>query len=392
MTCPVYLDHAATTPMSPTALEAYTRHAAAVGNASSLHASGRAARRVAEESREVIAAAVGAHPAEVIFTSGGTEANNLAVKGIFWARRALDPRRSRVLISAVEHHAVLDPALWLAGHQGAEVALLPVDPDGVLDVSALRAELASQGDQAALVSVMLANNEVGAIQPVHAAAALASAAGVPFHTDAAQAVGQVPVSFHDLGVDAMTITAHKLGGPVGIGALVARRGLPVEGLAHGGAQERDVRSGTLDVPAIAAFAAAVSEAVGDLDSRAQRIAGLRDALIAGVRAAVPGATLRGPEPGATRLPGNAHFTFPNCDADSLLFLLDRAGIAASTGSACQAGVAELSHVLLAMGLAEAEARGALRFTLGATSTSDDVAALLTALPDAFARARMAGLS
>ena len=391
MSTPVYLDHAATTPMSPAALDAYTRHARITGNPSSLHAAGRAARRVVEESRETIAAAVGAHPSEVIFTSGGTETDNLAIKGIYWACRAADPRRNRILVSAVEHHAVLDPAFWLAKHCDAEVVLLPVDGDGVVDLTVLRAELDVHGDETALVSVMFANNEVGTIQPVHGAAQLVRAAGVPFHTDAAQAVGQTPVSFATLGVDAMTITAHKLGGPVGIGALVARRNLPLEGTSHGGSQERGVRSGTLDVAAIAAFAAAVDDAVGQLDTRAERMAALRDSLIAGVRSAVPAAVLRGPQ-GAGRLPGNVHFTFPGCEGDSLLYLLDSAGIAVSTGSACQAGIAQPSHMLLAMGLSEAEARGALRFTLGVTSTSDDVAALLAALPDAVARASTAGLS
>ncbi|MFD6179040.1 MULTISPECIES: cysteine desulfurase family protein [unclassified Isoptericola] len=389
-----YLDHAATTPMSRAALEAYVAEAGHAGNASSLHSAGRGARRAVEESRESVAASLGARPSEVIFTAGGTEADNLAIKGIFWGRRRQDPRRTRVLVSAVEHHAVLDPAFWLAGHAGAEIVLLPVDGDGRLDLAALRAELAEHADEVALVSVMWANNEVGTLQPVRDVVRLAHQHGVPVHTDAVQAVGQVEVDFAASGVDALTVTGHKLGGPLGVGALLARRDLPLEAVLHGGGQERGVRSGTLDVPAIRSFAVALAEAVDGWRERAAHLAALRDALVAGVRAADPEAVLRGPDPAsepAGRLPGNAHFTFPGAEGDSLLYLLDSAGVQASTGSACQAGVPQPSHVLLAMGVPELEARGALRFTLGATSSDDDVARLVAALPQVVQRARAAGL-
>jgi len=395
-----YLDHAATTPMSRAALEAYLAEAGRTGNASSLHSTGRAARRAVEESRESVAASLGARPSEVIFTAGGTEADNLAIKGIFWGRRRQDPRRTRVLVSAVEHHAVLDPAFWLAGHAGAEIVLLPVDGAGRLDLAALRAELVEHADEVALVSVMWANNEVGTLQPVRDVVRLAHQHGVPVHTDAVQAVGQVEVDFAASGVDAMTVTAHKLGGPIGVGALLARRDLPLEAVLHGGGQERGVRSGTLDVPAIRSFAVALAETVAARPERAPHLAALRDALVAGVRAADPQAVLRGPEPaegdglpgGApARLPGNAHFTFPGAEGDSLLYLLDSAGVQASTGSACQAGVPQPSHVLLAMGVPELEARGALRFSLGATSTTGDVERLVAALPQVVERARAAGL-
>ena len=386
----VYLDHAATTPMLPAAVSALTRELGRAGNPSSLHAAGRAARRTVEEARERLAGALGARPSEVLFTSGGTESDNLAVKGLFWARRTREPARRRLLVSSVEHHAVLDPAFWMAEHAGAEVVLLPVGDDGVLDTAALAAELAGHGEQTALVSVMWANNEVGALQPIDEVVALAHRYGVPVHADAVQAVGQVPVDFAASGLDAMTVTGHKLGGPGGVGALLARRGLELTPVLHGGGQERGVRSGTLHAPLLAAFAVAAQEAVASLPAFATRVQGLRDRLVAGVLDGVPGARLRGPADAVRRLPANAHLTFDGCEGDSLLYLLDSAGIEVSTGSACQAGVPQPSHVLLAMGLTEDEARGALRFSLGHTSVDADVDAVLAALPAAVERARAAG--
>lgn len=388
----VYLDHAATTPMIPEAARVLAEQLARPGNPSSLHASGRAARRVVEESRERLAAALGARPSEVVWTSGGTEADNLAVKGLFWARRTQHPDRRRLLVSAVEHHAVLDPAFWMAEHAGAELVLLPVDADGVLEVDALRDELEQHGEQAALISVMWANNEVGALQPLDEVVALGRRFGVPVHADAVQAVGQVPVDFGASGLDAMTVTGHKVGGPGGAGALLARRGLDLTPVLHGGGQERGVRSGTLDAALLASFGLAVDVAVAGREAFADRVGALRDALVAGVEALVPEAVLRGPRDTARRLPANAHFTFPGCEGDSLLYLLDSAGIEASTGSACQAGVPRPSHVLLAMGVDEVAARGALRFSLGHTSTAADVEALLAALPGVVDRARAAGLA
>ncbi|MFD7308855.1 cysteine desulfurase family protein [Promicromonospora sp. NPDC059942] len=387
-----YLDHAATTPMSAAALAAYVAEAQRTGNASSLHSAGRTSRRAVEEARETLAKALGARPSEVIFTSGGTESDNLAIKGIFWGRRAQDTRRTRVLVSAVEHHAVLDPAFWLAGHAGAEIVLLPVDAEGRLDLDALRAELAAHAAETALISVMWANNEVGTLQPVRDVVRAARPYGIPVHTDAVQAVGQSAVDFAESGVDAMTVSAHKLGGPVGVGALLARRDLALDAVLHGGGQERGVRSGTLDAASIAAFGVAARHAVECLPQRAARLRALRDELVARVSVAAPSAVLRGPDPASgDRLPGNAHFTFPGAEGDSLLYLLDSAGVQASTGSACQAGVPQPSHVLLAMGVPEAEARGALRFTLGATSTESDVDRLVAALPQVVARAQAAGL-
>jgi len=386
----VYLDHAATTPMVPAAVEAMTKHLLEVGNPSSLHASGRHARRVVEESRETIAQALGCRPGEVVFTSGGTEADNLAVKGIHWARLAQDPRRTRVLASAIEHHAVLDPLDWLRDAEGAELELLPVDDKGRLVVAALREAIERDPSSVSLVSVMWANNEVGTLQPVDEVVAIASEHGVPVHTDAVQAVGAVPVDFATSGVDALTLTAHKLGGPYGVGALVVRREVEVTALVHGGGQERDIRSGTIDTPAIAGFAAAVELAVKEQPAYATRVGALRDDLVRRVIDVVPDAHLHGDalDPlGAQRLPGNAHLGFPGCEGDSLLMLLDANGIECSTGSACSAGVPQPSHVLLAMGCDEVQARHSLRFSLGHTSTQADVDAVVDAIGPAVERAR-----
>jgi cysteine desulfurase len=386
----VYLDHAATTPMVPAAVEALTAHLLEVGNASSLHASGRQARRIVEESRETIAQALNCRPGEVVFTSGGTEADNLALKGIFWARLAADGRRIRILSTAVEHHAVLDPLHWLHEAEGADVELVPVDGTGRLDIDALRAAVAREPESVALISVMWANNEVGTIQPVEEVVAIAAGHGIPVHTDAVQAVGALHVDFAASGVDALTLTGHKVGGPYGVGALLVGREVEVTALAHGGGQERDIRSGTIDTPAIAAFAAAVELAVKQQAEHAARVGALRDDLVRRIIEQVPDAHLHGGalEPlGEHRLPGNAHVGFPDCEGDSLLMLLDARGIECSTGSACSAGVPQPSHVLLAMGCDEESARHSLRFSLGHTSTQADVDALVEAIGPVVERAR-----
>jgi cysteine desulfurase len=377
-----YLDHAATTPMLDAALDAYVVAARQIGNPSSLHAAGRSARRLVEESRERIASVLGARPSEVIFTSGGTESDNLAAKGIFWARGL-----PRVAASAVEHHAVLDAVDWLGSHEEAIVDWLPVDELGRVSVSGFAALLAEHGPQIAVVSVQWANNEVGTVQPIAELAALAAEAGVPFHTDAVQAVGQVPVDFAASGAAALTLTGHKLGGPVGVGALLLGRDVGCTPLLHGGGQERDVRSGTPDTPAVVAFAVAVETAVKAQQEYAASVSALRDDLVARICRAVPDAIYNG-DP-TERLPGNAHFSFPGCEGDALLLLLDARGIFCSTGSACSAGVAQPSHVLIAMGADEDRARSSLRFTLGHTSTTADVDDLLAALPGAIERARRA---
>ncbi|MCV2488813.1 cysteine desulfurase [Geodermatophilus sp. YIM 151500] len=393
---PVYLDHAATTPVLPEVLAAMTEQLGRVGNASSLHASGRAARRAAEQSRERLAEAVGARPSEVLFTSGGTESDNLAVKGLYWARRAADAHRRRIVVSPAEHHAVLDSVEWLAKHEGAEVAWLAVETDGRVTPAAL-AEALGDGRDVALVSTMWANNEIGTVSDVAALAELAHGVGVPLHTDAVQAVGQVPVDFTASGVDALTLTGHKLGGPMGAGALLLRRDAECTPLLHGGGQERDVRSGTLDVAAIVGLAVAAAGAVRSRVGRTAEIGRLRDRLVAGVVEQVPDAQLNGPAlddvvaGGPGRLPGNAHLSFPGAEGDALLMLLDAQGVECSTGSACSAGVARPSHVLLAVGADPHRARSSLRFTLGHTSTDADVDALLAVIGPVVDRARRAGL-
>jgi len=387
----VYLDHAATTPMLPAAVEAMTSVLTTVGNASSLHGSGRAARRRIEESRESIAAALGARPSEVIFVSGGTEGDNLAVKGIYWGRRAQDSRRRRILASAVEHHAVIDAVEWLVEHEDAQVTWLPVDGSGRVDPTTLREELSRHAGEVALVSVMWANNEVGTVMPITELAAIAAEFDVPMHSDAVQAVAHLPVDFTASGLSALTLAAHKFGGPQGVGALLLGRQVPCVPLAHGGGHERDVRSGTQDTASIVAMAAALREVTSDLPGRTAELARLRDLLVEGVEAAIPDAILNGPRE-AGRLPNNAHFTFPGCEGDSLLMLLDAAGIECSTGSACTAGVARASHVLVAMGADPVKARGSLRFSLGHTTTRGDIDKLIETLPSVVDRARAAGLA
>ena len=387
---PVYFDHAATTPMRPAAIEAMTAVLATVGNASSLHGSGRVARRRLEESRETLAKLLGARPSEVIFTAGGTESDNLAVKGIYWARRAADPLRRRIITTPVEHHAVLDAVQWLVEHEGAEVTWLPVDEVGAVSPAALRAAIGEAGD-VAVISVMWANNEVGTIMPIADLAAVAAEFDIPMHSDAIQAVGQIPVDFAASGLSAMSVAAHKFGGPTGVGALLLRRDTACVPQLHGGGQERDVRSGTQDVAGVVGMAAAAKGAVETMESTSARVRALRDRLIDGVVGEIDDVYLNGAV-GADRLPGNAHFTFRGCEGDSLLMLLDAKGIECSTGSACTAGVAQPSHVLTAMGADPASARGSLRLSLGHTSTDADVDAALEVLPAAVERARQAALA
>ncbi|MEI2777138.1 MAG: cysteine desulfurase family protein [Tetrasphaera sp.] len=392
----VYLDHAATTPMLPAAREAFTDQLAITGNASALHTPGRAARRVVEEARERIAAALGAQPSEVIFTSGGTESDNLAIKGTYAARSdparpGPDPARRRVVISGVEHHAVLDPVEFLVS-TGAWASFAEPDAQGVITPDALLAALGDDPSDVAVVSILWANNEIGTISPIAELAAIAREHGIPMHSDGVQAVGHLPVDFAASGLDLLSLTGHKLGGPLGVGALLARRDAQLVPQLHGGGQERQVRSGTLDVPAIHALAAAVEAAVTGLEDEMARQIALRDSLIdqilgLGLGLVLTGAWTRGSA--ADRLPGNVHFRVPGADGDSLLYLLDAAGIACATGSACTAGVPRASHVVLALGVPEQDARGSIRMTLGHSSTGTDVAAAVAALPGAVERARRA---
>lgn len=394
----VYLDHAATTDVLPAAIDAMVEQMRAGGNPSSLHALGRDARATVEYARERIARAIGADPAEVIFTSGGTEADNLAVKGIYWKRREEDPQRTRILVSSIEHHAVEDTCEWLEKAEGAHIEWIPVDERGRVDPQTVRELIEKNPDDVALVTVMWANNEVGTVQPIPEIAAIAAEYGIPMHSDAVQAFGAVPIDFHASGTTTLAISGHKIGGPMGIGALVATRAVQMTPVLHGGGQERSVRSGTIDAPAIAGFAEAAVHAVEHLPEESARIAALRNELVAAVSALIPQAHLSGEDPlteeypGQKRLPGNAHFTFENAEGDTLLFLLDMQGISSSTGSACNAGVTRPSHVLIAMGMDEDTARSAQRFTLGHSSTGADIARLIAALPTAYTQAAKAGLS
>jgi cysteine desulfurase len=386
----IYLDHAATTSMIPAARTAWLEQSQQSGNPSSLHSSGRERRRVVEEARESIAASLGTRPSSVVFTSGGTEADNLAVKGLYWS--ALRSRgASRIAASSVEHHAVLDPIIWLEEAQGAAVTWLGVDAVGRVDPAEV-AELVADASTIALVSVMWANNEIGTVQPVHRIAEICRAAGVPFHTDAVQALGHLPMDLGSLAADAVTITSHKIGGPFGIGALLVDAGIQATPVLHGGGQEREIRSGTVDAPAAAGFAVAVEHAVQGQQARARQLVTLREELITGIVNAVPDAIINGDRGiGAQeRLPGNVHVSFPGCEGDLLLMLLDAAGIDCSTGSACTAGVPEPSHVLIALGRDEAGARSSLRFSLSESTTPEDVAAVVAVIPGAVERARRAG--
>ena len=388
-----FVDHAATTPMLPAVREAWLSATHVTGNPSSLHAGGRAARRIVEEARESIADDLRTRPSAVVFTSGGTESDNLAIKGLFWARRArLGIDHPAVVCSAIEHHAVLDPVEWLGKHEGADVTWANVDREGRLDVPGLADFIDAHATRTALVSVMWANNEVGTVQPVHELARICREALVPFHTDAVQALGQLPVDLSTLAGAAVTISGHKVGGPFGVGALVVDPQESIVPVSHGGGQERDIRSGTFDAPAIAAFAVAVHQAVVDQQSHAMHVRALQEALVQGIRRVVPDVIVNGAPigDGQKRLPGNVHVSIPGAEGDALLLLLDAAGIDCSTGSACTAGIPEPSHVLLAMGVDERTARSSLRFSFGRTSTMADVAAIVDALPAAVERARRAG--
>jgi cysteine desulfurase len=376
--------------MVPVAIEAMIHELSRVGNASSLHAAGRDARKVVEDGREMLAHAVGARPNDIVFTSGGTESDNLAVKGLFWSRRLADARRTRILATSIEHHAVLDPVQWLVDSEGAEVFWIPVDPMGRIDLAALRTEIEREPESISFISVMSANNEVGTLQPVSEVVAIADEYGIPVHSDAVQLIGKGPFDFEASGLAAATITAHKIGGPVGVGALLVRRGVDLVPVLHGGGQERDMRSGTLDTPAIAAFAVAAKYAIAHMSEEDARLRALRDNLNMQVRALIPDVRVNGDPDASGRLPGLAHFTFPGAEGNALLLLLDAQGVQCSTGSACSAGVPRPSHVLLAMGMSESEARSSLRFSLGRTSSQADIDAVAKVIVPVVERARLAG--
>ena len=368
----VYLDHAATTPMFDIAIDAMNTSLRKLGNPSSLHTEGRSTRKDVEDAREKIAKGVGCLSSEVIFTGSGTEANNAAIKGLFW-----HSDKKVILISSIEHHAVLDPAHWLVEHEGAELIEIPVDADGVIDLAFLKKTVAERASEIALISVMYSNNETGVIQPI--ADVVKIAGDIPVHCDAVQSFTKVALSFKDLGLFAMTVSGHKVGGPLGIGALILRRAVEIPALLHGGGQERDIRSGTLNAPSIVALAAAVEAKLYD----ASKVAELRDSFEAGVLASRPDAVINGKS--APRLPGISNITFPGTQSDSLLLLMDSQKVSCSTGAACTAGVHRPSHVLMAMGLTDVLSQSSLRFSFGTTNTASDVAYALSVLPDVIER-------
>ena len=374
----IYVDHAATTPMSPAAISAISQQMQQLGNPSSLHSHGRATRKALEDAREVIAQQVECLPSEVIFTASGTEANNIALKGLFWNGKKSG--KNVIVISAIEHHAIMDPAHWLQTHEGAEVITVPVNGDGVIDLEKLHELVSARGNEIAAISIMHSNNETGVLQPIKSVVEIAG--DIPVHTDAVQSFKKVPMSYKDLGVTALTLSAHKIGGPLGIGALILRRAFEIPALLHGGGQEREIRSGTLNAPSIVAFAAAATEKYPTGE-----VLRLRDSFIAGIKSSINDAYVNGEN--SERLPGIVNVTFPGTQSDTLLLLLDSAHVSASTGSACSAGVHEASHVLLAMGHNETTAQSSLRFSFGASSTQADVDFVLSVLPDVISRGRAA---
>ena len=382
---PIYFDHAATTPMLAVAKSALVDQMDKVGNASSLHTPGRAVRKDVEEARESLSRLVGSAPSEIIFTGSGTEANNLAIKGFYWHRRNADPARKIVVISEFEHHAVLDPVEWLAGHEGAEVIRIPILPTGFVDLDFLRKVVAQRGSEIAVIALMHSNNEIGTIQPILEVVDIAGE--IPVHSDAVQSFGKVDFSFSELGLTSATISAHKIGGPLGVAALILKRGLDLTPILHGGGQERDIRSGTLNAPAIVSFVAAAEFALAHRDENRDRIRDLKRNLTRSIREQIPDIWVNGG--GEPSLPGILNVTFPGTESDGLLLLLDAEGIACSTGSACSAGVPRPSHVLLAMGLSDRDAQSSLRFSLGVSNTPAEIDKFASVIKSVVDRARAA---
>lgn len=384
----IYLDHAATSPIRPAVLLAYTEALQQVGNPSSVHKFGQNSRNDLEGAREDLALAVGANRSEVIFTSGGTEADNLAVKGLYWQRNAASKERRVILTAASEHHAALDPIEWLET-EGAEIQFVPVDNHGRLDMDWLSDYLDRENGRVALGSFMWVNNETGVIFDIPEIVRVFAEYGIPVHSDAVAALGHLPLNFDQSGLATMAISAHKIGGPVGVGALLVGRAVKLTSLLHGGGQERGMRSGTMNAAGAVAFAAAIREVASTFNAEEARFAELSHRLITGIRNIAPDAIFsRGDAAG---LASTVHFTFPGCSADSMIFLLDAAGISVSAGSACTAGVNRPSHVLIAMGRTEDEATGALRISLGYTTTESDIDAFLAAFPEVYQSAEKAGL-
>ena len=380
---PIYFDHAATTPISEVAISALNNQIKKLGNASSLHSAGRSVRKELESAREEIAKAIDCAPSEVIFTATGTEANNLAIKGLYW--KAAKSNRNVIITSTFEHHAVMDPIAWLGEHENAEVVSINVDRNGFILMDELAQAIKEHQGKVAFISIMHSNNEVGTIQDI--AKIVKIAGDIPVHADCVQSFGKVELSFKDLGLTAATISAHKVGGPLGVAALILKRGLDIEPILHGGGQERDIRSGTFNAPSIVSFAAAAKESVAAIADRDKKVRALKSELIQTVKKNVSDAWVNGDQTNC--LPGITSITFPKTDSEGLLLLLDSEGIACSTGSACSAGVQRPSHVLLAMGLTEDETTSTLRFSVSHSNTLTEIAKLGSVIASVVARSRAA---
>ena len=378
-----YFDHAATTPMVEPAITALNNQLKKLGNASSLHSAGRSVRKDLEQGREEIALAIDCAPSEVIFTASGTEANNLAIKGLFW--KGAKDNKKVIITSTFEHHAVMDPIIWLAEHEGAQIVGIKVDRKGFIDLTELKEAVEKHKGEVALISIMHSNNEVGTIEDI--AQIVKIAGDIPVHSDCVQSFGKVDLSFKKIGVTAATVSAHKVGGPLGVAALILKRGLDIEPILHGGGQERDIRSGTFNAPGIVAFAAAATDAVANKKERDIKIRQLKQELINTIKKNVSDIWVNGDQENC--LPGIVSITFPKTDSEGLLLLLDAEGIACSTGSACSAGVQRPSHVLLAMGLTEDETTSTLRFSLSYTNTVNEIAALGAVISTVVTKSRAA---
>ncbi len=381
----IYLDHAATAPINDAAIAALTEQVKKLGNASSVHNQGRSVRKDVEDARHLLSELVGCNPSEVIFTGSGTEANNLAIKGFYWKAIASDPKRKVIVTSAFEHHAILDPVEWLVEHEGAEQILIPITKAGTIDLDFLKDLIAKRGSEIAVISVMHSNNELGSLQPINEVIKLAGS--IPVHTDAVQSFGKVDFNFAELKLTAATISAHKVGGPLGIAALILERGLDLTPILHGGGQEREIRSGTLNAPAIVSFAAAAKYAIKNRESNFKKVRELRDYFISKLQTAVPDVVINSVSDPA--LPGIVNATFPGTESDALLLLLDSEGISASAGSACSAGVPRPSHVLLALGISESDADASLRISIGTTNTKEEIDQVIAVFPSVVERARAA---
>ena len=377
----IYLDHAATAPINDAAIDALNTQMRKLGNPSSTHNSGRSVRKDVEDARHKLAQLLGANPSEIIFTGSGTEADNLAIKGFFWQF----PELNVIVTSAFEHHAILDPVEWLVAHEGAEEIRLPITKFGTIDLEFLAKVVKERGAEIALISVMHSNNEIGSLQPISEVVRIAGE--IPVHTDAVQSFSKVEFNFAELGVSAASISAHKVGGPHGIAALILKHGLDLTPILHGGGQEREIRSGTLNAPAIVAFTAAAEYAIANRDHNFKKVRELRDYFISELRQTLPDVVINSALDPA--LPGIVNASFPGTESDALLLLLDGEGVSASAGSACNAGVPRPSHVLLALGLSESQAYSSLRLSIGISNTKEEIDQVITVMPSVVERARNA---